>query len=69
MSNAKDPPSGSVEEIAAQDSDEGTDEALEQPYDMTAVVEDTAPGGQQPIVHGMRNQHHSNKKNHKRRDS
>ena len=63
MSNATDPPSGSVEEIAAQDSDEGTDGALEQYYDLAAVVEDTTPGvGQQSIVHGMRNQRHSNKK-------
>ena len=70
MSNVTDPPSGytAVEEIATQKSDEGTDGALEQYYDLAAVVEDTAPSGQQPIVHGMRNQRHSNKKNHTRRD-
>jgi len=33
-----------VEEIAAQESDEGADGALEQYYDMAAVVEDTTPG-------------------------
>ena len=71
MRHATDPPNGftAVKEIAAQEFDEGTDGTMEQSYDLAAVVEDTTPGvGQQSIVHGMRNQHHSNKKNHKRRD-
>ena len=52
----------------AQEFDEGADGALEQYYDLAAVAENTTPGGQQPIVHGMRNQRRSHRKNHERRD-
>ena len=40
------PPNGytAVEEIAAQEFDEGADGALEQYYDLAAVVENTTPG-------------------------